>query len=694
MVSTTTTNVTQFRVSKQSGLTTNGSGTTHKIREQLNFKDDRKWKKFSSRRLELIDKFGLSSKKASEQDENIKQIATILRTEFNYPISYGPSFEKLVTAAVQSVRRNRKRSKKNLLTPNNSKIFSMMETSSNPSDDDISHPLNVTGSSSRMMSPVSTPSLTPSLTPSVTPISSSINPPLPNPSKPFQLPSIQPKTNNSMAEQKLPKLDSSTLPQHNRSNNSGEANITHNHTIEHKSFNNSIAQANKLQHPYNDIIKGIISDLANNVIPLSEQSQKDSINNPKLSDFALSTQDHHLLSLDLYKQSTITNNNDNNADIPYFLREKLLLHIQRSRTCSELAIAQGSVDMYPNLEILGEMSLKSSIAFVIERFFSNLLPSAMEYVTSKTMSQESLSLLSVKLFDYATIHNMQKLPAANVHLKILYLLLGGIVKDFGFDPVLYPLSEIIYQLVMKQYPLVLNTPGNDPSFANGPISQRTAILSTTSMKPQVANQDVNRKVTIKFQDRQQVFSFPLLSNGTPSISEILENCKSLFNIIQPVEMLGVYHFNSLIVEDNDLVKLFNSFITNDNILLEVKEKDSTSLSSINHNSLNDSNSSTNTSIRTESPIETPFDGLTMLSAVSLQIKDESNAQSIHKSQGKYTIPTVVNRKIQHSDSVSKLDNIIRKMSNSPVIAPSNTKSVNKGSFQNGTLPQPFFQPLL
>lgn len=88
------------------------NGTTHKIREQLGFTDEKKWKRFSSRRLELIDKFQLSQFKASEQDLNIKQIANILRTEFGYPVTCSMEFEKLVTAAIQSVRRNRKRSKR------------------------------------------------------------------------------------------------------------------------------------------------------------------------------------------------------------------------------------------------------------------------------------------------------------------------------------------------------------------------------------------------------------------------------------------------------------------------------------------------------------------------------------------------------------------------------------------------------
>jgi hypothetical protein len=86
------------------------SGVTRSIREQLNFTDDKRWKEFSTRRLELIDKFNLSSKKASEQDDAIRQIADLLRQEFGFPTETLQEFDKLVRAAVQSVRRNRKRS--------------------------------------------------------------------------------------------------------------------------------------------------------------------------------------------------------------------------------------------------------------------------------------------------------------------------------------------------------------------------------------------------------------------------------------------------------------------------------------------------------------------------------------------------------------------------------------------------------
>ncbi|KAF3987629.1 hypothetical protein FT663_03193 [Candidozyma haemuli var. vulneris] len=87
-------------------------GVTHSIREKLNFQDERLWKRFSARRLELIDTLDLSSKKASEQEDEIRKVAEVLRLEFKFDSQYFDDFDKLVRAAVQSVRRNRKRSTK------------------------------------------------------------------------------------------------------------------------------------------------------------------------------------------------------------------------------------------------------------------------------------------------------------------------------------------------------------------------------------------------------------------------------------------------------------------------------------------------------------------------------------------------------------------------------------------------------
>lgn len=557
-----------YRVAKS----VNNGGTTQKIREQLNFSDEKKWKRFSGRRLELIDKFGLSERKASEQDDNIRQIATILRTEFGYPLNSASEFEKLVTAAVQSVRRNRKRSKKREPT-SPSGLPSPNHTTVSASEDD----------DSRTNSPNN----------------------LPQQAAPAHviLPAIQPKVSIPSSVASIPVVQS--------------------------------------QQRYDDIVKGIIADMVNCVVPLSEQSQRDQSNGPNLTDFALSSNDQNLLSLGLHSQvGNGGSASSNNTDIPFFLREKILLQIQRSGTCSKVACVPGSVDLFSNLEILGEMCIKSAIAFVIERFFSNLMPSSMEYITSKTYSEESLSLLCTKLFGPATKRNLNQLPHTQVQLKLLHLVMGAIVKDFGFDPCLYPLSEVIHHLVMNQYPLLYNSSNS----TSEPKNQRAAILSSLSMKPQVANQDVNKKVLLRFKDREQLFTFHLLSNGPPTVSEILENSQSLFHIFSKTKSLALCHQGEIIHDDFQLAKLFNS-LSEDYIVLELKEVDS------------------------------HLDGLNILSTASLQVKKENHTPSTSR--------------------VDMLDKIINRINKNPQNEPVDVPSVvSTGKFQDKNLPQPVFQPLL
>lgn len=97
-----------------------GSGMTQLIRTKLRFTDETLWKRFSARRLELIDTLSLSERKASEQDASIREVAYTLLQEYGYDESTIPDFEKLVRAGIQSVRRNRKRMPKSKLasTPN------------------------------------------------------------------------------------------------------------------------------------------------------------------------------------------------------------------------------------------------------------------------------------------------------------------------------------------------------------------------------------------------------------------------------------------------------------------------------------------------------------------------------------------------------------------------------------------------
>jgi hypothetical protein len=101
----------EFQALSPPGGHNSASGVTQTIRCKLNFSDEIKWRKFSARRLELIDDLELSSKKASEQDDKIYYVANSLRQEYGFPVETLADFDKLVRAGIQSVRRNRKRSK-------------------------------------------------------------------------------------------------------------------------------------------------------------------------------------------------------------------------------------------------------------------------------------------------------------------------------------------------------------------------------------------------------------------------------------------------------------------------------------------------------------------------------------------------------------------------------------------------------
>lgn len=93
-------------------MSKSSKGATSVIRKRLNFNDEHLWRKFSSRRLQLVDALSLSSKKASEQDEEIQICARTLMQEFGFPSDTLGDFDRLVRLAIQSVRRNKRRSEK------------------------------------------------------------------------------------------------------------------------------------------------------------------------------------------------------------------------------------------------------------------------------------------------------------------------------------------------------------------------------------------------------------------------------------------------------------------------------------------------------------------------------------------------------------------------------------------------------
>lgn len=709
------------------------NGTTYKIRESLQFLDNKKWKLFSTRRLELIDRFKLFEKKASEQDCNIERIANILRTEFDYSIEHQVDFEKLVTAAVQSVRRNRKRSKNlnmqsganissdqesskpeasslskikpNQESPvmsNNSPIESfLIPSASSLSHNNINKNKSVTVSvavSQRNSNSDSDSNKFPS--PSVSPISS-----------PLQLARTSPLLYNHSLHSILPSAAASSSSNHN---NSLFNNINHdfknNKSVPMNNFissenkengnnritlpsiqnmkpksmktekKNSVSKVeNNLDGVSIETVKNIISDIVYQRVSVKEQIAKNTsnkgstsssstlVNTPAPSDislefFAISSQNMDLLPVALNQKNQENNNNkstlpsissflkskkdevDTGYNCPYFLKSKILTSISNSKTCHDICSKQGSYkDLYQTILSMGDMGYKSSLLFVFERFYgtnSTMVNYLKEKLLDGDKAEERLIQVLENIFKDATLRSFQSLKS-EFKMDLFKLCIGALIKDFGFDPVIYPLGEIFQDYILKELSPFLNanqntasiSPNNDNTFSLTSKSERTSpslqagltggkngsdhslahnmIVSTAPLNPSMANNAIHRTVLIKKGAKQQEFTFYPLSNGCPTISEILENCSLLFglnsnqsvteriptnnhnhlndllqkgdernvhnftgkNSLSSVnKKYGLYHNNNLLKSDIELSTLLTNFVSNSKeIVLEIKE---------------------------------------------------------------------------------------------------------------------------
>ncbi|CAH01413.1 uncharacterized protein KLLA0_C08151g [Kluyveromyces lactis] len=633
------------------------SGTTHRIREQLNFSDDKKWKQFSSRRLELIDKFNLSERKASEQDENIRQIAHILRTEFGYPTITSSEFEKLVTAAVQSVRRNRKRS-----TKTRSK---RSEMSSATSDEDWLI--------SRTTSPVHSHHSGASSLASSSTTHAASNPSSVPASQVAPHATLQPSQNHTP---QMPLLSGSSLPIHSSTSSTNNINspapiiqpkpirmVYKSSTSLHQQLNNS----NTFKQSYDEFMRDVIKDLTTN--PINVQQENEQKSQANLADLALSTHDFSLLNLALTKNKSNNAGNDQTDQqhpqqqpqqqqqdtIPFFLKEKLMHFIQNSKTLIDLS-SNLNTQENNNLLKLGQHVILSSISFVLEKFFSNLSVNSVDYLHDKLSSCDSLSEMCIKLIGSGTKRNLNQLPL-EWRVKLLNFILGGVVKDFGFDPCVYPLAEIFHDSILKKYPLVCKD-----GKSSGTSSFKNAVIASLPLKPEFANKDMNKKVVIKFGDKEQRFVFHLLSNGAPTIHEILENSSILFQINkEKISSLVIVHRNEIVKDDAQLASLLNGF-SNEEIVLEIND----------HSKLTNSNSSS-------------MNGLQILSSVS-QVAAENTASSPSCITA---LDNIISRIASPISSIKKEES----SSLPPLLHPPSIPNKHGKNFVNG-LPQPVFQPLL
>lgn len=419
----------RFKISKNSG-----HGTTHKIRDALNFTDSKKWKKFSSRRLQLIDHFGLSERKASEQDDNIKQIADILRNEFEYPLESLSDFEKLVTAAVQSVRRNRKRSKKKTL----SRINTITNDTSNNKE---GNNINSSNSSYTLI------------------VSKNPTTEKPNNSK-NKIASLligNPITSSSNLSSSSSSEDESIMDSSNNSNlqtaSSSSSSISHSNLK--RSLINQHSHSNTFILPKQEHKRVKLSSLSS-----ATTSQDINIHEPirsmlrALIEIPLSSSKQHLI------------NTDNDIKIPFHLKQNLLNNIQNSKSLLS------TIDLYEiensqqftNLESLGQTSIRASLSLVVEKYFAMTLKgSLLDMLRVKSTSQDYIDKITQDLFDdivigtlrqngYPTILSNNTLQISSINkIKTFNLIIGSIVKDYGFDSVLSPLNDIIQTLVNLEY---------------------------------------------------------------------------------------------------------------------------------------------------------------------------------------------------------------------------------------------------
>lgn len=558
------------------------SGTTSIIRKKLNFTDEALWRQFSSRRLHLVEMLSLSSKKASEQDEEIRQCAKNLMKEFDFPMSTLPEFDKLVRLAIQSVRRNKKRSEK--------RLASKLETST--SDDD-----NVTVNG-------------------------------PKRSKQSEHISMDPST-------KSPMLLANYMESHNLHD-------------EH---------ANNLH-----FLSSIIIDEESNLQNTQHICSGASKNENNQDDFSLVNEPHSPLRKFENADSRLAVNSlvgpviKDNDKLPSLRRidenpefskssQKILHTIKNSKSCFEFS--QNANNEYKRsanynlLEEFGSMCITSAILFTLEKWFDHLLPDSSSYIKLRLKSDSTLALI-IKNLDKSSVevNGLSEFVASQLFKKLI----GGCVKDFGFDSTLNPLCDIFHSVILRDYPIIsrdqkigqhskqyeqpkltknknfftdssiidatIYKPKSKHSFSNvmGPVSPESGrfdaydhdidipkrnktVLSNSksidvpdfplstahipippfsehnshpnltslshTLNPPILRSKQYTQVTIKFNDKELKFRYSVDSNAPPTIMELISNCKQVFGIINSTRVLNLRNARSgnTIKNDHELERI-------------------------------------------------------------------------------------------------------------------------------------------
>ncbi|CAH2355636.1 transcription factor Vhr1p [[Candida] railenensis] len=591
-------------------------GITYQIRTKLNFLDERLWKRFSARRLELIDTLELSSKKASEQEDEIRNVAETLRKEFNYTEDYFNDFDRLVRAAIQSVRRNRKRSYRSkkgsaVTMPSAAGATEALHGSESPEFSSKRHKMF---SAYHDISPSSGTSVSPTNELVVHTVNMSLG-----------HGNVPDSGANSSVESTLGlgvgDHKSSVEPGHTTGGESDFSSVQRNKFISEISRLNSDSQEETINYPRSrnfttfDRSRGVIdsmitpriSQTPSNAMATSTNAAKKNMHDDKVSASIpvlppITNFHSHKdrLSHPPSPSSAFFNgsyqvigkpSSSGVVDKSHSATLLLLSFIERSKTCSESTAYHNT----ENLQILGRAAMTCVISFLFEKSFYMLNATSIVYLRDKLLQDQYLARIFREL-DPSTVSNIVALNDETAVVS-LCTLLGGCVKDFGFDSILFALCEIVYHRVIKEYPLIAKnaiefkrehkedlTPRSDPQDSDEDMSQKDSkdiydglsqLNSLAAIATDIQSQEkklqedrnrysdpLNKKVTLKFLTSVLEFTYPAGNSAYPRLVEMIENGKAAFKLPMDNDSLAFSLKNaqdgSPIGSDLDLEKIFKN----------------------------------------------------------------------------------------------------------------------------------------
>lgn len=519
----------------------NRMGVTHAIRAKLNFLDERLWKRFSARRLELIDTLDLSLRKASEQEDQIRRVAEALRVEFNYTDEYKPDFDKLVRAAVQSVRRNRKRSLRSKRGHDEVKRPRIKDE-----DDDRereSHDQESNGFHSQSHN---------------------------HESNGFHSQSYDHESHGF--RESHDSHDNETEPDEKQF----DSNLFLSEIVKIKADRNVVYDMN-----YNRAMHFSDSDRAKQAIDTIIKPRMLSPSAPGGRPSAPMTRttsytDNASSSpppLPAVGNLHITNIRDNGMDA-FSAKATVINFIERSKSCSESVSNKSD-----NLQVLGKAVISACIAFLFERSFSGVNQSSIEYLRTKLTSNNFLA----KLFRGLDPNTTLELPT-EIALISLHTLIGGCVKDFGFESIMFPMCEIFYVLIVQDYPSIAKslvpfksgegrnyqsdsynytpasfTPRDADSFeGTNSLSSLAAVATDLHMKEKSDDSD-KKKVSLRFLSSVLEFLYPTKNSATPRYIELIENACSAFKLDLNNSMVCLRDVDGTVINgDLDLERIFKT----------------------------------------------------------------------------------------------------------------------------------------